>query len=134
MSESKARLISRAIGRRKEATASVRLITGSGNITINTKPSDEFFPGPVAKYRLKLPFSTLSLSKYDASVKVAGGGKTGQLEAVVLGISRALANLKNDYKTALRGVGLLTRDSRERQRRMVGTGGKARRQKQSPKR
>ena len=70
-----------------------------------------------------------------ASVVVAGSGKMGQLDAVVHGLARALALLDRDaYRTILKSAGLLTRDSRTRQRRMIGTVGKARRTKQSPKR
>ncbi len=130
----KVKIIKSAIGRRKEATASVRLVSGSGEITVNGKPSTEYFPGLFAKKLLSKPFEVLDLSKYAASVKVAGGGPNGQLEATVLGISRCLSDLKEDFKGKLRTAGLLTRDPRERQRRMVGTGGKSRRRKQSPKR
>lgn len=134
MSETKPKIISRAIGRRKSAIASIRLVSGTGEITVNGKPSAVYFPGLLAQSRYSLPFKTLTLTKYSASVKVHGGGPSGQLDAVVLGLARALASLKEDYKSTLRTAGLLTRDSRERQRRMVGMGGKSRRKKQSPKR
>lgn len=130
----KPKVYSSTIGRRKEATAAVRLIPGSGQITVNGKPAQAYFSGPIALSRCSLPFQVVKVSKYDATVKVHGGGPTGQLDATVLGISRALADLKADYKKLLRDARLLTRDPRVRQRRQVGTGGKARRQKQSPKR
>jgi small subunit ribosomal protein S9 len=82
------------------------------------------------------PFGATETSdKYYFTAKVLGGGKNGQLEAVVLGISRALVSISSEKnRSPLKKLGLLTRDSRIRQRRMVGMGGKARRQKQSPKR
>jgi small subunit ribosomal protein S9 len=135
MPESKVKIISHTIGRRKEAIASVRLFSGKSEITVNGKPISVYFPGLVAKTRYEKPFKILDLGdKYTASVKVHGGGPMGQLDAVVLGLSRALVKVKNDFKKPLRSAGLLTRDSRTRQRRMVGMGGKSRRKKQSPKR
>ena len=134
MSESKIKIVSRAIGRRKESVATARIFSGDGTITVNQASSTAYFPDKHFQVLLQKPFNTISAGKYSASVKVIGGGKNGQLEAVMLAISRALAGIKNEYKTSLRSASLLTRDSRERQRRMVGTGGKARRRKQSPKR
>ena len=134
MSESKPKIISKGIGRRKSAIASVRLVSGDGSLLVNDKPATEYFPGLLAQGKYEKPFSVLSLKKYSATVKVHGGGPAGQLDAVVLGLSRALSEIKPDFKTALRQAGLLTRDPRERQRRMVGMGGKSRRKKQSPKR
>ena len=134
MPETKTKILSRAVGRRKQAIASVRLISGSGEISVNDKPVSVYFPGMIAKTKYQLPFSLLSLQKYSATVKVHGGGPNGQLDALVLGLARSLAALKTDYRSALRTAGRLTRDSRKRQRRMVGMGGKSRRKKQSPKR
>lgn len=134
MAETKSKIHSSAIGRRKSAVASVRLITGSGEVVVNAVPAARYFPGLVAKIRLHSPFLALKSTKYDASVKVAGGGPIGQLEATILGLARSLSTLKEGNKTILRQANLLTRDSRERQRRMIGTGGKSRRRKQSPKR
>lgn len=126
--------IARAIGRRREAVASVYLHSGAGEIVVNGQPADKYFPGSLAMARYNLPFSVAQVTKYSASVKSHGGGKNGQLDATVLGISRALVTIKETFKGPLRDAGLLTRDSRERQRRNIGTGGKARRKKQSPKR
>jgi len=134
MAQTPTKITSKAIGRRKEATASVRLLPGDGTMIVNGKPVDVYFPGEMAKMKYTKPFEVLSLTKYSISAKVKGGGQTGQLEAMVLGIARSLAELKAEYKQALRTAGLVTRDPRERQRRQVGTGGKSRRQKQSPKR
>jgi len=82
------------------------------------------------------PFKTANaIDKFYFTAKVVGGGKEGQIQAVVHGIARALVKLDSEkFRIPLKKEGLLTRDSRERQRRMVGTGGKARRKKQSPKR
>lgn len=128
------KIIKKTIGRRKRSVASVYLTSGTGNITVNGKPVENYFPGEFAKKIYTLPFTITELFKYDASVKVSGGGKEGQLDALILGIARSLSQIKDAYKFLLRKAGLLTRDSRERQRRMIGTGGKSRRQKSSPKR
>ncbi|MEK7504269.1 MAG: 30S ribosomal protein S9 [Patescibacteria group bacterium] len=124
----------RAVGRRKRAIASVYFFPGTGKISVNGMDVAKYFPGEFAKKIYDQPMQLTEVKKYDVSVKVLGGGKSGQLDAMVLGISRALVKSKADHKPILRKAGLITRDSRERQRRMVGTGGKARRQKSSPKR
>ena len=128
------KIIAAAIGRRKTSVASVRLFSGTGEMTVNGKPISQYFPGPVAKTRYLLPFVTSAVSKYTASIKVHGGGLYGQLDAAVLGLSRALVAAGDKFKSPLRQAGLLTRDSRTRQRRMIGMGGKSRRKRQSPKR
>lgn len=116
------------IGRRKTSTARVRLLKGSGENLINGKKVVEFL--------LEKPFKVTNIfGKYYFTAKVSGGGKISQLLAVVHGVSRAIVKLDPEkYRSLLKKEGLLTRDSRERQRRMVGTGGKSRRKKQSPKR
>lgn len=132
-----------AVGRRKTANARVRIyasasVPGSEGVqmTINGKSAEAYFPGETAKAAYRKPFIiTETLSKMSASVVVAGSGKMGQLDAVVHGLARALATLDREaFRSILKSAGLLTRDARTRQRRMVGTGGKARRAKQSPKR
>lgn len=125
------------VGRRKEAVARVRLYPkGSGTITVNQKPVEEYFHGKANKVLYMMPFTvTDTIGMFDITVKVAGGGMYGQLDAVVHGISRALEKLdKEKHRGLLKKKGLLTRDSRTRERRKVGMGGKARRKKQSPKR
>lgn len=124
------------VGRRKTSSARVRLFRGKGESTVNEKPVNKYFSGKIAEKALAKPFGVTETSgKYYFSARVIGGGKISQLDAVVLGIARALVKISpEEFKPLLRKVGLLTRDSRERQRRMVGTGGKARRKKQSPKR
>jgi len=123
-------------GRRKCAAARVRLFKGTGETEVNGKPIAEYFPGEVSKTIWSKPFEiTGSWGKYYATIRVIGGGKHGQVEAVAHGLAKAFALLnKDDLRAPLKKAGLLTRDSRIRQRRMVGTGGKARRKKQSPKR
>ncbi|PIR99302.1 30S ribosomal protein S9 [Candidatus Collierbacteria bacterium CG10_big_fil_rev_8_21_14_0_10_44_9] len=132
-----------AVGRRKTANARVRIyktksVPGMDGVqlSINGKSAEAYFPSETAKAAYRKPFIlTETLSKISASVVVAGSGKMGQLDAVVHGLARALSLLDRDaYRTILKSAGLLTRDARTRQRRMIGTGGKARRTKQSPKR
>lgn len=124
-----------AVGRRKASSARVRLFKGSEENTVNGELIGKYFPGDVARADWIRPFEVLELTgKYYFTVRVLGGGKEGQLDAVTFGVSRALGKVKEDYRKALRKAGLLTRDSRVRERRKVGMGGKARRKKQSPKR
>ena len=116
-----------ALGRRKTSSARVRLFKGSGDNMVNGKKTTDLVlvrPLKIVDVEQKLHFTA----------KVSGGGVEGQKEAVVHGLSRALVKYDEKFKEQLKRAGLLTRDSRERQRRMVGTGGKARRKKQSPKR
>lgn len=132
-----------AVGRRKTSNARVRLynsasVPGSEGVqmTVNGKPAEVYFPGETARATYRKPFFlTETLTKMSASVVVAGSGKMGQLDAVVHALARALSLLDRDkYRPVLKSAGLLTRDPRAKQRRMIGTGGKARRTKQSPKR
>jgi len=125
-----------SVGRRKESSARVRLFAGKGENLVNGKKESEYFQGAVLSKLLAKPFDvTESVGKFYYTARIVGGGKSGQLEALILGISRALSKVSPDkFKFLLRKAGLLTRDSRARLRRMVGTGGKARRMKQSPKR
>ena len=125
-----------AVGRRREASARIRLFRGRGQTTVNGKPIDEYFPGSILKDAWSKPFMVVdSLNLYYATVKVSGGGKIGQLDAIIHGIAKALASEnKKDFRQLLKKAGLLTRDARIRERRKVGMGGKARRVKQSPKR
>lgn len=124
------------VGRRKESVARVRMYRGKGGNTVNGKPANEYFAGELNKKALAKPFGATETSdKYYFSARVTGGGVNGQLTATVLGISRALVKVSSDKnRIPLKKLGLLSRDSRIRQRRMVGMGGKARRKKQSPKR
>ena len=124
-----------ALGRRKSATARVRLMTGKGVITINDKPAAEYFAD--SKYllhKLEQPFVVLdNKGKFDVSAHVTGGGHEGQLEAVRLGISKALVVMNEDLKSTLKRADLLSRDSREKERKKFGLKG-ARKQRQFTKR
>lgn len=125
-----------AVGRRKSSIARVRLFSGRATSLVNAMPYNEYFKGAVASKLWERPFEvTKTEGKYWVSVKVVGGGKEGQLGASIHGISRALALINADsFKSPLRQAGLLTRDARSKESRKVGTGGKARRKKSSPKR
>ncbi len=124
-----------AHGRRKTAVARVRLLPGSGNITVNEKPIAEYFSGKTAEAAYLKPFLIIDgLKKFDASIKVAGSGKAGQLGAVIHGLSRALIKFKPEWRSLLKKEGLLTRDPRAKERRKFGLAQKARAKKQSPKR
>lgn len=125
-----------SVGRRKESSARVRLYRGRGENTVNSKSAEKYFSGEIFKKNLAKPFEVTETSgKYYFSARIVGGGKEGQFSALVLGISRGLARISPDkFRPLLKGFGLLTRDDRTRQRRMVGMGGKSRRKKQSPKR
>lgn len=122
-----------ALGRRKSAVARIKLFVGKEVSVVNGKSLDVYFP--TTHTFVGKPFTeTKTTDKYYFEAKIIGGGKEGQREALTLAIARALKKIDTDYTLALRQAGLLTVDSRVRERRMVGTGGKARRQKQSPKR
>lgn len=124
-----------AVGRRRASVARVRLHKGKGETLVNTMPVSQYFAG-ITGDLFNQPFLlTGTLDKYWVSAKIAGGGKKGQVVSLVHGISRALVQVDSaKFKPVLKAQGFLTRDSRTRERRKIGTGGKARRQKQSPKR
>ena len=125
-----------AVGRRKEATATIRLYRGKGQTLVNEKPIDQYFPGSVNQYYYQRPLAlTKTLTKFYATFKVVGGGKQSQLEAVVLALARALEKVDREkYRPILKEAGLLTVDARVRERRKAGQMGRARKKKQSPKR
>jgi len=111
-----------AIGRRKESTARVRLMDGSGTFIVNEKEAAVYFPRIGDLHDILRAFEAVDqdASKYDISVKVNGGGVTGQTEAVRLGVSRALVLINGDWISALRKRGLLTRDARVKERKKPG--------------
>ena len=125
-----------ALGKRRSASARVRLYRGKERSMVNDIPVAKYFPGEVYKVAWEKPFVlTETLGKFYVTVKVIGGGKKGQLGASVHGVAKALNNYKPEkFRAPLKKAGLLTRDPRVKERRKVGTGGKARRKKQSPKR
>lgn len=125
-----------AVGRRKEAIARIRLLPNAGQLTVNGKLIHEYFPGVVFQKAYQRPFEvTKTLGKYSGSIIVAGGGTVSQLDAVVHGLSRALAKTDSEaFRVLLKVEGLLTRDPRVKERRKYGNAQKARAKKQSPKR
>lgn len=139
-----------AVGRRKESVATVRLYIANnkekkatigdlkikkGEILVNGRPIEKLFPSLEEKLIYQKPLAlTNCLDRFAISIRVTGGGKRGQLEALTFGIARALILVDESFRSILRKEGLLTRDPRVKERRKVGTGGKARRKKQSPKR
>jgi small subunit ribosomal protein S9 len=124
-----------AIGRRKAAVATVKLFSGKGETIVNKIAVEKYFPGKTAQIAYNRPFViTETFGKYYFQAKIIGGGFAGQVEALGLAIARALVKINESFKPVLKPSGLLTVDSRVKERRMVGTGGKSRRQKQSPKR
>lgn len=124
-----------ALGRRKSATARVRLTTGKGEITINGQKADEYFDGSkFLLHELDRPFVVLEMqNKYDVSAVVSGGGHASQVDAIRLGIAKALAVMNEDLKTTLRRADMLGRDPREKERKKFGLKG-ARKQRQFTKR
>ncbi len=138
-----------AVGRRKESSARVRLyVLNDGAITIsgvsvakgamivNGKPVEQYFPGEVLKKMYQEPFRTTNtLNRFAVAVKAVGGGLSGQLSAVIHGISRALEKVDREkFRPILKKRGFMMRDPRAKQRRKAGFAGKARARKQSPKR
>ena len=121
-------------GRRKSSTARVFLRKGSGSITVNERPLDEFFGRQTARMIVRQPLElTQSSDKFDIMVTVEGGGTTGQAGAIRLGIARALVEYDESLKGDLRKAGFMTRDAREVERKKVGLH-KARRATQFSKR
>ncbi len=108
-------------GRRKTAVAQVRLLPGGGSITINNAPYEEVFDRLAHRQTVMQPFlATDTVGRYDAVIKVAGGGIAGQCDAIAHGISRALLKSDEKLRPALRQNGLLTRDSRIKERKKPG--------------
>lgn len=109
------------VGRRKTAVARVKLIEGSGKVTVNNKELEQYFPVDVLREQILRPFSVTSTQgRYDVKVRVQGGGTTGQAGAIQLGIARSLVALDEDSRQNLRNAGLLTRDPRMVERKKYG--------------
>ena len=120
--------------RRKSAVARVFMIKGSGKITVNGKPVDEYFARETGRMVIRQPLVlTEHTESFDILVNVTGGGETGQAGAVRHGITRALIDFSAELKPALSSAGFVTRDAREVERKKVGLH-KARRRKQFSKR
>jgi small subunit ribosomal protein S9 len=109
------------VGRRKTAVARVKLVEGSGTITVNGKEFQQYFPVEVHRQDILKPFVvTSTVGRFDASVSVNGGGPSGQAGAVTLGIARSLVALDEEFRVMLRKERLLTRDPRMVERKKYG--------------
>ncbi len=110
------------IGRRKTSTARVRLHSdGKGEVTVNDKPVKEYFGRELDILKLMTPLKVVGAeSRYDVTVKVHGGGDTGQADAVAMGVARALVASDPELKSVLRKAGFLTRDARAKERKKPG--------------
>jgi small subunit ribosomal protein S9 len=121
-------------GKRKTAVARVRMLPGSGAITINERTLEDYFPRDTSRMRILEPFElTETKDQFDVRVKVSGGGISAQADAVRHGISRALLTVSEALRPALRKAGMLTRDPREVERKKYGRH-KARKRPQYSKR
>ena len=121
-------------GRRKKSVARVRIIPGTGVVTVNKKDIDEYFGLETLKLIINQPFGTTNtMGKFDVIANVQGGGLSGQAGAIRHGIARALLKADEAYKPALKAAGLLTRDPRMKERKKYGLKG-ARRAPQFSKR
>lgn len=113
-----------ATGRRKEAIARVFLLPGSGLVTVNKRPFENYFTNETDRIVVKQPFKLLNVEeKFDVAAYVKGGGITGQAEALRLGIAKALVLSDESLKAALRKGGFLTRDPRAKERKKYGQKG-----------
>ena len=109
------------VGRRKEAVVRVRLVPGTGNFTLNGRTLDGYFPNKVHQQLIKEPLVTLEKDAiYDVHATLSGGGVTGQAGALRLGIARALIELEEGDRPALKKAGFLTRDARAKERKKYG--------------
>ena len=110
-----------AVGRRKAAVARVIVKEGTGNIIINKRPLEVYFPSSILQYIVRQPLTTLDVvGNYDIQVNLDGGGYKGQAEALRLGIARALVKINPEDKPALRKEGFMTRDPRSVERKKPG--------------
>ena len=108
-------------GRRKTSVARIRLLRGTGKIVVNAKELEEYFTRDRDRLSVRTPLKvTKTLGKYDVFAKVTGGGLTGQAGAVALGVARALLKAEETTSESLRDNGLLTRDSRMKERKKYG--------------
>ena len=111
----------RSVGRRKTASARVKLSLGKGEVVVNGKKLAEYFPVKLWQQKVLAPLVLIGREKdFDFSVKVAGGGSHGQAEAVCPGISRALVKWEATLKPALKAAGFMTRDPRAKERKKAG--------------
>jgi small subunit ribosomal protein S9 len=126
--------LSQATGKRKTAVARVRLLPGTGTITVNRRGFEDYFPRETARMRILEPLQITELAtQYDVFAEVAGGGTSAQADAVRHGISRALVEVAETLRPTLRKAGMLTRDPRAVERKKYGRH-KARKRPQYSKR
>src|SRR5215208_3274217 len=112
------------VGRRKESVARVRIVPGTGNITINGRSMDEYFGRETSKMILVEPLKLVDqIGKVDVFVRATGGGLSGQAGAIRHGISRALVELNPEYRAVLKKAGFMTRDARAVERKKNGRPG-----------
>jgi small subunit ribosomal protein S9 len=110
-----------SVGRRKESIARIKMSLGKGEITINDQPIEEFAPTTLQKAKILAPLAaTDRQDSFDISVKVHGGGTVARLDAIALGIARALVQYEEGMRPTLRQQGLLTRDARMKERKKYG--------------
>jgi len=122
------------VGRRKKATAKVRVKSGQGNLTVNKRDLENYFSRKVYSKIVKEPLEKVGfLDKFDVEAQVKGGGLTGQAEAIRLGLSRAILKINPELRNPLKKAGLLTRNPRVKERSKPGLRG-ARARPQSSKR
>ena len=108
-------------GRRKQAIARVRIRPGSGKITVNSRPIEDYFPSETHRMVLSEPLRATSTNEvYDVDATIVGGGVSGQAGALRLGIARALVDLDPEARVTLKRAGLLTRDAREKESKKYG--------------
>lgn len=109
------------LGRRKAAVARIYMSEGAGKVTVNNRDFKDYFPTETEQYKINQPFElTETVGKFDIKANVDGGGRTGQVEAVRLAISRALVELDEENKPKLKEHGLMTRDPRMVERKKPG--------------
>jgi small subunit ribosomal protein S9 len=113
-----------ATGRRKTSVARVTMMPGNGQITVNKRPADDYFPRETLRMVIRQPIELAGITgKYDITAKVTGGGPSGQAGAVKHGISRAIVDMNSDLRGRLKKEGFLTRDPREKERKKYGQKG-----------
>ncbi len=123
-----------ATGRRKSSVARVRLYPGSGEMSLNGRPLEDYFPHAALRQRVMEPLRAVEAEgQYDVVAKLEGGGTTGQSDALRLGIARALVEVDSEFRPTLKKGGMLTRDARRVERKKYGLR-KARRAPQFTKR
>lgn len=126
--------LAQTVGRRKTSVVRVRLLDGSGKVTLNGKALESYFPSMAQRLRVLEPLRTVGAeTRYDVDADLEGGGTTGQTDALRLGIARALVEVEPETRPALKRAGLLTRDARAVERKKYGLR-KARRAPQYTKR